>query len=94
MAAGVERHRGMVVFSFRANAFLHHMIRNMVGALVYVGMAKQPPSWIAQLLAGRDRRLAAPTFAPDGLYLAGVEYDPAFDLPAPRVNPLLDPRSP
>jgi tRNA pseudouridine38-40 synthase len=94
MAGSVERHRGMVVFTFRANAFLHHMIRNMVGALVYVGMAKQPPSWIPQLLAQRDRRLAAPTFAPDGLYLTGVEYDPAFDLPAPRVNPLLDPRSP
>jgi tRNA pseudouridine38-40 synthase len=91
MEAGVERHRGLVVFTFRANAFLHHMIRNVVGALVYVGMGKQPPAWIAELLAARDRRLAAPTFAPDGLYLAGVEYDPAFGLPAPRSHPLLDP---
>jgi tRNA pseudouridine38-40 synthase len=91
MEAGVERHRGLVVFTFRANAFLHHMIRNVVGALVYVGMGKQPPAWTAELLAARDRRRAAPTFAPDGLYLAGVEYDPAFGLPAPRSHPLLDP---
>ena len=94
MAAGIERQRGLVVFTFRANAFLHHMIRNVVGALVYVGMGKQSPAWIAELLAARDRRLAAPTFAPDGLYLAGVEYDPAFGLPAPRSHPLLEPQSP
>ncbi len=91
MEASVERHRGLVVFTFRANAFLHHMIRNAVGALVYVGMGKQPPAWISELLAARDRRRAAPTFAPDGLYLAGVEYDPAFGLPAARSHPLLDP---
>ena len=94
MAAEVGRDRGLVVFTFRANAFLHHMIRNIVGALVYVGMGKQPPAWIGELLGERDRRLAAPTFAPDGLYLAGVEYDPAFGLPAPRSHPLLDPQSP
>jgi tRNA pseudouridine38-40 synthase len=91
MDASVERKGALVVFTFRANAFLHHMIRNLVGALVYVGMGKQPAPWIAELLAARDRRLAAPTFAPDGLYLAGVEYDPAFGLPAPRSHPLLDP---
>jgi tRNA pseudouridine38-40 synthase len=90
LAAQVERRRHLVVFTFRANAFLHHMIRNIVGALVYVGMAKQPTGWIAQLLAARDRRLAAPTFAPDGLYLAGVEYDPAFGLPGFPIHPLLD----
>jgi len=94
MAAAVERERSLVVFTFRANAFLHHMIRNIVGALVYVGMAKHPPTWPAELLAGRDRRLGAPTFAPDGLYLAGVEYDPAFGFPAPRDHPLLDPQKP
>ena len=94
IAASVERDRTLVVFTFRANAFLHHMIRNIVGALVYVGMGKQAPSWIGALLAERDRRLAAPTFAPDGLYLAGVEYDPAFGLPAARLNPLLDLESP
>jgi tRNA pseudouridine38-40 synthase len=46
-----------------------------------VGAGKHPPEWIGELLASRDRRLAAPTFMPDGLYLAGVAYDSAFDLP-------------
>ena len=64
-----------VRFDFCANAFLHHMIRNIVGALVYVGAGKHPPAWIGELLAGRDRTRAAPTFAPDGLYFTGAEYD-------------------
>jgi tRNA pseudouridine38-40 synthase len=90
IAASVARDRTLVVFTFRANAFLHHMIRNVVGSLVYVGAGKQPPQWIAEVLQSRDRRVAAPTFAPDGLYLAGVEYDPAFGLPGARNHPLLD----
>ena len=84
LAATVERRGSYFVFTFRANAFLHHMVRNIVGCLVYIGAGKHPPSWIAELLRSRDRRLAAPTFMPDGLYLAGVEYDPAFRLPAFR----------
>ena len=79
----------LVVFRFRANAFLHHMVRNMVGSLVYVGAGRQEPAWIAQLLEARDRTKAAPTFAAEGLYLTGVEYDPAFTLPAFRAHPLL-----
>ncbi len=94
LSAQVARERGLIVFTFRANAFLHHMIRNIVGAMVYVGAGKQPDTWIAQLLVQRDRRLAAPTFAPDGLYLAGVEYDPAFGLPSPRTHTLLETQSP
>jgi tRNA pseudouridine38-40 synthase len=85
----IEREGGVIRFTFRANAYLHHMIRNIVGSLVYVGAGRQEPGWIAELLAARDRRLAAPTFAPDGLYLAGVEYDPAFELPASRGPPRL-----
>jgi tRNA pseudouridine38-40 synthase len=77
----VARQGNVVVFTFRANAFLHHMIRNIVGSLVYVGCERQPAAWIADLLARADRRLAAPTFMPDGLYLSEVEYDPAYDLP-------------
>ena len=88
-AADVVREGNLIRFTFRANAFLHHMIRNIVGSLVYVGAGRQEGAWIAQLLATRDRREAAPTFAPDGLYLAGVEYDPAFDLPAFRSPPRL-----
>lgn len=89
--ARIERRAGLVSFSFRANAFLHHMIRNIVGSLVYVGAGKHAPSWIGELLEGRDRRRAAPTFAPDGLYLAAVEYDQSLALPRFPRNPLLDP---
>ena len=70
-----------LLFDFAANAFLHHMVRNIVGCLVYVGNGRQPPEWVAELMAKRDRRLAAPTFAPDGLYLAGVRYDARWKLP-------------
>ncbi|HLX24046.1 MAG TPA: tRNA pseudouridine(38-40) synthase TruA [Usitatibacter sp.] len=85
----VERRGTLVVFTFRANAFLHHMIRNIVGSLVYVGAARERVEWIAELLALRDRREAAPTFAAGGLYLAGVEYDRSFGLPAFREHPLI-----
>ena len=76
-------------FDFSANAFLHHMIRNIVGSLVYVGAGKHPPAWIAELLAGRDRTRAAPTFAPDGLYLTGVDYGAKWGLPPTRRPVLL-----
>jgi tRNA pseudouridine38-40 synthase len=66
---------------FSANAFLHHMVRNIVGALVFVGAGRQEPAWIAELLSLRDRTRAAPTFAADGLYLAGATYDAKFGLP-------------
>ena len=82
--SSIQRSGNFFTFTFRANAFLHHMIRNIVGSLVYIGAGKHPPSWIGELMASKDRRNAAPTFMPDGLYLAGVEYDPAFDLPAFR----------
>jgi tRNA pseudouridine38-40 synthase len=71
-------------FDFSANAFLQHMIRNIVGALVYVGAGKRPPAWIGELLAGRDRTRAAPTFAPDGLHFTGAEYDAGWELPPTR----------
>lgn len=77
----VHRYGDVVLFDFHANAFLHHMIRNLVGALVYVGKGRQPVAWMAELLALRNRSLAAPTFAPDGLYLCGVEYPPRWPLP-------------
>jgi tRNA pseudouridine38-40 synthase len=80
-----------VVFTFRANAFLHHMIRNLVGSLVYVGAGREAPHWMGDLLASRDRKLSAPTFAAAGLYLGGVEYPPAFALPAFRPQPMLLP---
>ena len=73
-----------VRFDFSANAFLHHMIRNIVGALVYVGVGKEPVAWIADLIAARDRARAAPTFAADGLYLTGADYDAKWGLPPTR----------
>ena len=69
------------VFEFEANAFLHHMIRNLMGTLVFVGLKRQPASWVNELLNAKDRSKAAPTFAADGLYLAGVDYPQEFDLP-------------
>jgi tRNA pseudouridine38-40 synthase len=80
--AMVRRQGDYLIFDFRASAFLHHMVRNLVGALVYVGKGKHPPQWMAELLQGGDRRLAAPTFSPDGLYLSGVEYEAHWRLPA------------
>jgi tRNA pseudouridine38-40 synthase len=66
----------------RANAFLHHMVRNIVGTLVYVGKGKHPPEWVRQVLESRDRARAAPTFGPQGLYLEQVEYEARWGLPA------------
>ena len=72
----------MIRFDLHADAFLYRMVRNIVGALVYVGNGRQPASWIGELLAGRDRTRAAPTFASAGLYFTGVDYPTRFNLPA------------
>ena len=77
----IRREGDMVVFDVSANAFLHHMVRNLVGCLIYVGKGKHPPEWIAEILQLRERRLAAPTFAPDGLYLRRIQYDAKWGLP-------------
>ncbi|MFT3758807.1 tRNA pseudouridine(38-40) synthase TruA [Thauera sp.] len=79
--ARVARQGEYLLFDFRANGFLHHMIRNLVGALVYVGKGRYPASWMRTLLEACDRSRAAPTFAPDGLYLCGVAYPPRWPLP-------------
>ena len=68
-------------FDFEANAFLHHMIRNIMGCLIAVGQGLKPPDWMAEVLAARRREAAAPTFAPDGLYFLGPTYDAALGLP-------------
>ena len=80
-SVSVQRRGDVVLFDFHANAFLHHMIRNLVGSLVFVGKGRRPVGWMAELLAARNRSLAAPTFAPDGLYLCGVDYPPQWPLP-------------
>lgn len=69
-------------FDFEANAFLHHMIRNLMGCLVYVGQGLHDPDWMREVLEARSRDAAAPTFSPDGLYFAGPVYDAAWGLPS------------
>lgn len=68
-------------FSFSANAFLHHQVRNMVGALIYIGKGAHPPAHIKTLLALKDRKVSPPTFSPNGLYLTHVAYDGKWGLP-------------
>jgi tRNA pseudouridine38-40 synthase len=79
-----------VVFEIAADAFLHHMVRNIVGALLQVGSGRKPCAWLSEVLHGRDRTKAAPTAMADGLYLAGVQYESRWRLPVfPRMIPFL-----
>jgi tRNA pseudouridine38-40 synthase len=73
-------------FEFEADAFLHHMIRNLMGCLLRVGQGDAPPGWIAEVLAARSRKVAAPTFSADGLYFLGPLYDAAWGLPAEATH--------
>ena len=77
----IERSGDIVVFTLKASAFLHHMVRNIVGSLVYVGVGRENTDWLGELLQARQRSEAAPTFMPDGLYLAKIDYDPHWGLP-------------
>jgi tRNA pseudouridine38-40 synthase len=79
--AEISRHGDLVAFHFAADAFLHHMVRNLVGCLVKVGDGSRTPAWLSEVLEGRDRTRAAPTFAAAGLYLTAVEYDAGWGLP-------------
>ncbi len=88
-AATVRQQGAVLRFDFHANAFLHHMIRNIMGTLVYIGSGRQPSGWMKELIAQKDRKLAAPTFSPAGLYLAGIEYDSRFAIPEAFVDPCL-----
>ena len=78
----ISRQDDIIHFHFHADAFLQHMVRNIVGALVYIGSGRQPSTWSAELLAARDRARAAPTFTAAGLYLTGVDYDAHWNLPS------------
>ena len=72
-----------------ANAFLHHMVRNVVGSLLAVGTAARSVGWFEEVLASRDRTLAAETSPADGLYLARVDYPDTFGLPPTPEGPTL-----
>lgn len=76
----IRQQGDLIVITFHANAFLHHMVRNIVGALIFVGLNKKPPAWISVLLNSRDRSLSAPTFMPNGLYLAKIDYDKKWNI--------------
>jgi len=79
----VERQGDWVIIEATANAFLHHMMRNLAGLLIDVGRLEHPPSWAREVLEGRDRTLGAPTAPADGLYFWAVRYPDAFALPDP-----------
>lgn len=79
----VFRTGDFVVMDVRANAFLHHMVRNIMGVLIEIGQGRRPESWTAELLAGRDRTKAGVTAPAQGLYFLGPEYPARFALPGP-----------
>jgi len=87
----ITKHHDVITFDFVANAFLHHMIRNIVGSLVYVGKGERDPAWLAEVLASRSRQFAAPTFDAAGLYFVSVDYGPDWQLPQEHrmMNPSL-----
>jgi len=70
-------------FKIKGNAFLHHMVRNLVGSFIQIGVGKQKAEWMAEVLAAKDRSIAAPTFSPAGLYLAQIAYPDEFHIPKP-----------
>ena len=73
-------------FRICGNAFLHHMVRNLVGCFLQIGQGRQTPEWMAEVLAAKDRKVAAPTFMPDGLYLAKIAYPTEFAIPEPWLE--------
>jgi tRNA pseudouridine38-40 synthase len=77
----ISRRGAYLRFEFEANAFLHHMIRNIMGCLIAVGSGKKPVEWMDDVLQARQRKIAAPTFSPDGLYFLGPRYDAQWGLP-------------
>jgi tRNA pseudouridine38-40 synthase len=82
MRIGVRREGEQVIVEIEANAFLHHMVRNIVGSLLEVGRGERPGGWIAEVLAARDRRLAGVTAMPQGLTFLGPRYPAHWGLPA------------
>lgn len=81
----VSRRGDLVIIDIQANAFLHHMVRNIAGVLMAIGMGSKPVTWAEEVLLAKDRAVAAATAPPSGLYLVGVTYPDEFGLP--QVNP-------
>ena len=72
-------------FKIKGNAFLHHMVRNLVGSFIQIGIGKQSSQWMAEVLVAKDRSIAAPTFSPTGLYLAQITYPAELKIPNPSL---------
>ncbi len=79
--ARIERRGDYLLCDFRADGFLHHMVRNLMGCLIQIGAGAQSSGWAREVLASRDRSLAAPTFDAAGLYLTHIRYPAHFALP-------------
>lgn len=88
MHLNVTRHGQYVVIDIKANAFVHHMVRNIAGSLIVVGKGEQSPEWIQWLLQQQDRKLAGATAKAEGLYLVDVDYPDEFSLPSASLGPL------
>ena len=84
----LARRGDLIVIEVQANAFLHHMVRNIVGVLTAVAAGDKPASWVGEVLAACDRRAASVTAKPNGLYLVGVDYPAEYNLPASAPGPL------
>lgn len=87
----VTRYRRMVIIEVLANAFLLHMVRNIVGVLVAVGNGEKPYEWVQEVLESRDRRRGGITIQPHGLYLVEVKYPEEYDLPSVPLGPFFLP---
>jgi len=79
----VVRQGDWLMIQATANAYLHHMMRNIAGMLIAIGRGDAPPAWAKEMLEGRDRRLNAATAPAEGLYFWGVRYPSVFGLPEP-----------
>lgn len=82
----VMRQHAIVMIQIQANAFLHHMVRNIVGTLLLVGTGREEPAWLQEVLKSKDRRLAGMTASPEGLYLTNVVYPNCFNIPERKAN--------
>jgi len=86
-SAQVQREGYFIYIDIRANAFLHHMVRNIAGSLLFVGRGEKNVSWLGELLKCQDRSQAGPTALADGLYLLAVEYPQQYGLPVGGLLP-------
>jgi tRNA pseudouridine38-40 synthase len=77
----VQRSDELVTLEVTANGFLYHMVRNIAGSLIRVGLGEESVAWVKKVLENMDRTTAAPTAPPEGLYFVGARYPETYDLP-------------